>query len=61
MLAIRELTGNVRRLRVGLAADAMWVVDGGGGELPPGLSGARGFAGARVVGRWLSVGVLGRC
>lgn len=27
MLAIRELTGNVRRLRVGLAVDATWVVD----------------------------------
>jgi len=24
---------------------------GGGGELPPGLSGVRGFAGARVLGR----------
>jgi|GEM_PF-4290750 len=31
MLAIRELTGNVRRLRVGLAAGAMWVVEDGGG------------------------------
>ena len=32
MLAIRELTGNVRRLRVGLAVDATtWVVDDDGG------------------------------
>jgi len=36
MLAIRELTGNVRRLRVGLAADAMWVVDDGGADFAGG-------------------------
>ena len=28
---MRELTGNVRRLRVGLAAGATWVVDDDGG------------------------------
>ena len=32
---------------------------GGGGGLPRGLSDVRGFAGARVVGRWLCIAIFG--